>query len=486
MSVDTSIRTGGRQASGRRAGQAAGLGASGGSTVAIVFMVLLLIPINLQLGGLRLTPYRILLLIMFLPTFIRLVSGRAGAFLPADGLLIGYAVWSYLALLIVAGFGRGIEAGGIIFVETLGAYLLGRTLIASRHDFLRMSRTYFYLIVGLLPFAILESQTGQPILLDLIRKVMPTFPSIYQDKRLGLERAQVLFDHSILYGAWAAGAFGFVYYAVTHGKSLFGRIWNVALAFLAAFLSVSAGAIIAIAFQIMLIVWERFTRAIARRWLLLLMGALAFYILIDILSNRPPVHVFISYLSFNAESSYNRILIWNYGTDNVAQNPIFGLGFRDWVRPSWMGSSVDNFWLFTAMRYGLPAVIMLMLGVFFLMRRIGRVPMTDPLLKACRMGYMVSVGGMIFAGATVHYWNALYVWFLFLLGTGAWMISEPADGDAAPDPQGRRAGRASRRGPARGRGHEPSPDRAPEDPTPEPPGRSRVSPRRPRPARRRK
>jgi len=40
----------------------------------------------------------------------------------------------------------------------------------------------------------------------------------------------------------------------------------------------------------------------------------------------------------------------------VRAHPVFGIGYGDWARPNWIPASVDNFWLLTAMRHGVPGL----------------------------------------------------------------------------------------------------------------------------------
>ena len=108
-----------------------------------------------------------------------------------------------------------------------------------------------------------------------------------------------------------------------------------------------------------LIGWEVLTRGIRARWRLLSLGCVLAYFSIDLLSNRTPFHVIVTYLTFNVQTGYNRILIWQYGSAEVLRHPIFGIGLGDWERPAWMSSSMDNFWLVIAVRYGLPAFILI-------------------------------------------------------------------------------------------------------------------------------
>ncbi|WKL39822.1 O-antigen ligase family protein (plasmid) [Sinorhizobium meliloti] len=79
-------------------------------------------------------------------------------------------------------------------------------------------------------------------------------------------------------------------------------------------------------------------------------------------SNQTPVKFYISHFTFDAQTGWYRLAIWEFGSASVLNHPILGIGLTEYARPSWMGSaSVDNFWLLIAIRHGIPAVV-LMLG----------------------------------------------------------------------------------------------------------------------------
>jgi hypothetical protein len=147
-------------------------------------------------------------------------------------------------------------------------------------------------------------------------------------------------------------------------------------------------------------------------------------VIIDLFSNRTPFHVVVTYLTFSTGSAYNRLLIWEYGTAEVWRHPFFGIGFADWVRPAWMSGSMDNFWLVIAVRYGMPAFLLLAAAFVSMIGALGRLRI-DRGKNHCRSGLFVSLGGLIVAGCTVDYWNAIYCWLLFMLGCGMWMLEPP-------------------------------------------------------------
>ena len=95
------------------------------------FYVALIIPLEFSftVAGLRLSPYRMFLLIVTVPLIVRLL--RENRIRNADYLMAAHAFWAALALGIFGGFAVGLESGGIYIVESLGAYLVGRMAVTS-------------------------------------------------------------------------------------------------------------------------------------------------------------------------------------------------------------------------------------------------------------------------------------------------------------------------------------------------------------------
>jgi hypothetical protein len=177
--------------------------------------------------------------------------------------------------------------------------------------------------------------------------------------------------------------------------------------------------------QAILIGWDKVTGVVTRRWTILATIVLTAYLVVNAISNRSPIDVFISYLTFNADTSYMRVHIWNYGTQSVMNHPILGVGLNDWERPSWMGGSVDNFWLGTAVTYGLPGLFFIagsFLSVCFGLGRLKNLPFQA---MQCRKGLIITMCGVILAVCTVHVWDAPYVLIIFLLGSGMWLFDAP-------------------------------------------------------------
>ena len=65
--------------------------------VAFFFIGILMPPeVSLNLGGLRLSGYRVVLLIIFLPMLFALFTGRRGKLNIFDGLVLAHAAWAVI------------------------------------------------------------------------------------------------------------------------------------------------------------------------------------------------------------------------------------------------------------------------------------------------------------------------------------------------------------------------------------------------------
>lgn len=415
-----------------------------------VFIVALSLPFILQLGSIRLTPYRLLLLAAVFPCLAIFASGKAGRMRSYDLLIMFFGAWCAISMVAVMGFDQSMESLGIWLIETYGAYFLARTCIRNAEAYGLMCRTLVVMVAILLPFAILESVTGKPILLTIAAKILPTIDSTEMDTRMGLRRAQVAFEHPILFGLYCSYPVAFALYGGSKKQSgTMSRSFRTAIPLAGVFLSLSTGAYLSVAAQFGLAIWERLTRRVSRRWLIFFGLVVAAYVTVDALSNRSPFQVFVSYLTFSSSSSYNRILIWDYGTAQVLKTPWVGIGLSDdWERPVWMKASVDNFWLLIAIRHGLPAIASIGLATVLILYRAGRATIADERVRRYRDAYVMAVIGVGLAACTVHLWNASYVLFIFFLGAGAWFVDEAAPPDAPASAEQREA-RQSRQAPPR-------------------------------------
>lgn len=381
--------------------------------------------VSVEAGPLRLSPCRIILLLSFIPSLAK-VAGSPRPLGLVDYFMILHGAWSIIALVVSMGAATAVETGGIYMVETVGAYMLARAHITRLEQIKATARLIVGIITVLCAAAFIESITAVHFIRDMFKAVLGGPGAHDMDQRMGLERAFTSFEHPILFGTFAASGFSMAYYILGEAKLKFHALVRVMLVGLACFFSMSGGPFVALFFQGFLIGWDRITRGISLRWAALAAIFAGIWFMLSLASNRSPVLLFVSYLTFSAQSSYNRVNIWIYGTAEVGRHPIFGIGLNDWIRAPWMSDSMDTFWLLTTVRFGLPSVIFLILvilitGITLNSRR------TQSLdFKQATKAWMVTMAGLCLAALTVHFWNALMMEFFFLIGVGAAMAQLPA------------------------------------------------------------
>jgi hypothetical protein len=390
-----------------------------------LFIVAICLPFIFWFGAFRMSPYRVVLMLTFIPAIVAWLSGKSGKPTSIDYCFLFSSLWAALALFISADFFEIYQTAIIFFVETFGSYLLARVYVANYNQFLKFVKFLAGTLLLLFPFAMIETLGHTNLILLALNKLGHSYYIVDIGARMGLYRSQVVFEHPILWGVFASSMFGIIVYTLGSGRGLALRGFYTIVAFAATISSVSSGALVSLAVQIILMTWDKVTQGIKNRWRILSAIAIAMYVTVDLLSNRTPFQVFITYLTFSAQSSYNRVNIWTFGTAEVWRHPFFGIGMGDWERPRFMSASMDNFWLVTAVRYGLPSLILLSCGIIGLMRRMGKAKLLSTAMESGRLGLMTTYVGLIFSGCTVHYWNSMYCWVMFLFGLGHWCLAYP-------------------------------------------------------------
>lgn len=411
-----------------------------------IFLVSLALPLFIYIGPTRMSPYRLILVVTFIPSFAAWLSGALGKIRLADILMLLAAAWGAIVLISLHGIDNALQSAGIFVLETFGPFLLARRFIRDYAAFQSMVKALALTIIALLPFALVENVSGSPVLIELFGSVFPVYPIVGSELRLGLRRAQGTFEYSILFGIVCSSAFALSYYV---GESSMRRLVRSGLVALTVFSSLSSGPLLSLVVQGILMAWDKLTARVTRRWLILAAMVVGTFIAIDLTSNRSPFDVFISYLTFNSDTSYMRVHIWNYGTESVMQHPILGLGQTEWDHPEWMSGSIDNFWLVAAVRYGIPGFLFIAGGFLAVCLGLGLIRHLPFEVAQCRKGLIITMCGLMISMCTVHVWDAPYVLILFLLGSGMWIFDSRKERPPHSRPQGTTS---------RGRLHPPAPD----------------------------
>jgi O-antigen ligase len=387
----------------------------------VLFLLGLVWPCVIPVGPLRMSLYRIVLVVMILPCLGMFITGKAGRIRTADVALLLFSFWCFLGLSVIHGIELSAQTSGIVFLETVGSYLLARCFVRDADDFYNVVQLLFRIVVILLPFAIFEFVSGQNISRELFAEICPTFSGV-ESPRLGLTRVQSVFDHPILFGVFTGSVFALVHLVLGYKRSFFRRTLMTGAVAATAFVSLSAGPLIALIVQGLLLSWNSLFRTIKIRWKILTGLLVVIYLSVEIFANRSLPAIVSSYLTFDVQSYWYRLLIWDYGSAVALNHPFFGVGSNDWERPDWMPSSIDNFWLFLAVRQGLPASFLMLLALLSIFLAVSFKKGLDDKITAYRTAFLITMTAFFVVSWTVTFWDATYVLFLFLMGSGVWML----------------------------------------------------------------
>lgn len=389
----------------------------------VLFLLCVLIPGSFTIGGTMLTPLRILLLVTCVPFTLQILAGKVGRATPVDWLLLGFAFWILLSLIVVHGASR-IPYAIINAVEIVGGYVVGRYLIRSAQDYRRLFLFLLIAIVILVPFAMVENVTGKLVIPELLRPILNTpYRGDSAYGRMGFERAYVVFAHPIHWGLFCS--LTMANWVMMRRKSVVTIVVAIAFSFFTTMLALSSAPLLSCSLQILLLGWQWVTKG---RWKLFIILAVSAYIFVDMASNRTPITILIGSLTFNPMSGFVRMAVFEYAWAAILNSPVFGIGFNEWARPGWVTGSVDNFWLVNAMRSGLPGagLVIAAFVVHLLLMMRAKVGSEDT--WALQVGHGIALVGISFTLITVHIWGALAVFVMFYLGAGAWIYAYDQSG----------------------------------------------------------
>lgn len=390
----------------------------------------LLLPAFFSVGSLVFTPSKLLFLFVVPVLTLKLLRGTYGRLLPSDFLVFGYAGWMTLAMLVNHTPRVAIEYTGSNTVIFLGGYLTARATIRSKESFVALIRFLVVIVILTLPFAIYEVITSKTTIPRWLAQLpgIRSHADINHDPRLGLWRAQVVFPHPIHYGLFCSIAFSLAYVGLTERLRWFRRTIVSGLVGLCCFLSVSSGPVLALAAQIGLIGWTGLFRHNPHRWAIFWTLGIVSYIIAEIASGRSAIYSILTRISFSSQTAFARRILFNFGVDQIGRKPLFGVGYKSWPLPAWMTGSVDNFWLFVAIRFGLPAFILLAGAFLVAMIIAGRRNFSaDPELYLLRRAWIFTLVSLMLVLGTVAIWGEVYSMVLFVLGSGLWMTTtDPA------------------------------------------------------------
>lgn len=391
----------------------------------IAFLLIsLVLPVELSFyaGELLITPTRVVLLISAFPLINKLI--KRGNFKIFDYLLFTFVFWITVSYAYNHGAAKAIEGGGVLGLEILAGYFIARVYITDLEKLAATVKLALLILTVMLPFLFVESIIGKHFIHDFFRSLTGfQYPMPYE-VRLGFTRASGSFNHPILLGVFSSSLLGLVWYLFGR-RSKSGRFQKTGILTAVTLTTLSSAPILLLILQFFAIAWNRFADGFKWKWKLVVGAFASLYVFLLFWSPYSPLIVILSRITFDAQTSYYRRLIWEYGSAVVINNPVFGIGKNDWIRPIWMISdTIDNFWLKIAMQFGFPAIIFLALCILLIMFNTAgkmKANRSKDYRMACQ-GWLISMISLSIVGCTVDFFGSNHVYFYFLLGIGAALI----------------------------------------------------------------
>lgn len=405
--------------------------------------------LSLFVADLRLPPHRIVLIALLPLALYRMCTLSSIRIRSFDIAFLLYNIWTAVVYTYHSGE-DGVIYGGSIALECLGGYAVARAWVRDIDTFFTTLKYMLGAITVAALIALPDALLGGAFSHDILQSLTGYAHPREEETRLWFTRAYGTFDHPIHYGTFCAAFFACFWYAEPNPSKRYAR---AAFLFGATLLSMSSAPLLGIAVQSVLIAWDYNTRTAQRIRLPMTLSVFAVsYFVASLYTTRSPFQILAVSATFDPWTAYYRLLIWEYGLNNVWDNPLMGIGLAEWVRPSWMvASTIDAFWLVTAMRCGLLATLMLLLSIFLIGSGVSKYGLesSDKELRRLAMGWTISLITLCLVGTTVHYWNVPHTFFFFFVGLGGW-IADPKRTRVRQRSQKQTASGHSRRAIARG------------------------------------
>lgn len=385
---------------------------------AVLGLAGVILPSELQISiadGARFTPGRVAAVILFIPALITLFqNGRRLIY--CDILAFATGIWMIVAALCAVGV-KALPTSGGEALDFLGGYLIARAFCFGRPALDTFIRVLKAVTIIAIIFGMADRLSGHLIVHDTIGTLVNASEWPQAGMRNGVVRAASTFDHEILFGMFCALTSSvFLYWE----QSTLKRALIVGACFLGCLLSLSSAAVIAFLIVGAAYTYDRLMRRFSWRWnvLWLLCGLL---VSVFVMAAQNPLGWLISHLTFDPQTGYFRMMIWDAGFSYIAQAPLFGYGY-ELFHNDFLDGTVDSIWLLQMLRFGVPMFVLFFmtnLAAVLPKRREKEIGRYDRYLADMRQAFTLLVLVFMFAGLTVHFWNYMWMFWGLCLGVRA-------------------------------------------------------------------
>jgi len=360
-------------------------------------------PILISLGDINVTPGRVAVILLLIPALVMLFS-RGRNRIASDYFAIAAAIWMVASTAFNNGFRPYVGAEALEFI---GAYMVGRAFVFGPSNFETFVRALRPITVTIIVLAVFDVLLGRYVTLDSFG--VPNFVA----GRFGWVRASSVFEGAEHYGTFCVAAAAIFLYA-ERGIS---RFVYVSLCYFGCALSLSSGPMFGLAIVTAVSCYDRIMKGYVWRWKVLITVIALFLGGIFLISNHPIAWI-LTHFTLDSQTGFFRLGTWNFALPLIDQSPFVGHGVVSLGEPGdalIYLKSVDSLWLLEALRYGLPAVILLLMTMF------------SPLLKGApaigmghpQTGLTLAIVATALIGLTVHFWDATWLFLNLCVGIRA-------------------------------------------------------------------
>ena len=387
----------------------------------LAITVFLPIGMSFFVGGFRLTPLRLLLILVspYLAVMYRkkFVEGSY-RFVYSDFFIVVYAIWGIIAPANIDGIVPALNHAGPVLMEFCCAYFVPRLLLKRHGDALRLVRMLCIAISIAASVGIMDSFAGYYVthrtvgmLTGYAQNYLSTWTS--DAYRMGIFRATGPLEHPILYGFVCAVA---LLLALT--LPMKGRRYMIPACSLGLFFSVSAGPMMCFFFGFVLFLYGKIMARFRWRWIVLIGSVIAAIVATFTLTNSPIGYI-ISHLTFDPYSGYYRFWTWTQVTYYMSFTPWYGFGYEK--APEAISHSIDSLWLVLSLNNGYPGAVLVALAFLGSMSRNTGAKLSSLLPDERRLAMMLSIiiVLMFYIGFLVDLWGSTWIFAGIILGIRA-------------------------------------------------------------------
>lgn len=405
----------------------------------IVFMYSFMIfppEARLQMAGVVIPIYR-LVLIASVPFIVARVGTKKVGFSPVDLFILLYVVVIFTSFASLYDASYALKTSSGLLIDNGIAYMLARASLTSFHDLRRVILLTLPGVIFDAAVMTIESISNRLIIRPMFAQIFGSMSQYvggeaigalnYQrDMRLGLGRGYATFSHPILAGCILSSLMAMIYFSRIHMKF---RVVGVA-ACGALFFSLSSAAVMMMAIVVATAMFDRYRGFFPFiTWPRIFLALILALVMVQVVSEGGVIKVLLRY-TFNPQSGYYRLFVWEYGWKTIMKSPWVGIGYAEYDRPRWMSNSIDTNYIFLGVRNGLLAPIALLGASITAMLFLGRRYLTaNRLDRELLIGVSCAIFVLMFAGITVAFFGEIVPWYMAVIGIGASLAANRAGRD---------------------------------------------------------